>query len=422
MTNLTDEALGAPVPEALRSRLEFEALTRTAAERSWWRLHFPRDIEPDFRRDYDLRHAGITRIGVVLGFLVLLVSGLVDPFFLHRDDVGDVWRVRYGAGIPVMLMMLWLVFSHHFMRYSQPIILLIGLLGVTLLGVMAASVSPPFDQPYISGLVLVQLFAMVVLRLRFRGALLFSVLVPLVYVPILLLSEKRDLAGFAASIYVVQAGSFLCLVAAFFLEHNARDIYLQHRLLGFRYEDLAATNVALEQLALRDSLTQVANRRHFDQHLHEEWLRAQRGAYGLGLLMVDIDYFKQFNDLYGHQAGDDCLVRVAGVLGGFARRPGDLAARYGGEEFALVLPGIHEDDARYLAMELCRAVEQAGIVHQGSSVAPVLTISVGVAVMVPGDSMHFGELVMRADRALYDAKRFGRNRVCVDSSDSLGQK
>lgn len=164
------------------------------------------------------------------------------------------------------------------------------------------------------------------------------------------------------------------------------------------------------ELAMRDSLTGVPNRRAFEEALEREWRLALRSQRTISLLLVDIDLFKQYNDRYGHLAGDACLRRVAEVLQQALRRPADLLARYGGEEFVLILPTTPGTGAREVAARLCKRVNQLGVRHDDSPTRN-LTISVGVASLVPTEGMEPDALISAADRALYTAKRKGRNRV-----------
>lgn len=165
----------------------------------------------------------------------------------------------------------------------------------------------------------------------------------------------------------------------------------------------------LKALSTQDALTGVPNRRAFDQRFDEEWRRAQRDQDPIALLMVDIDHFKPYNDAYGHQAGDECLQRIATTLQDTVARPADFVARYGGEEFAIVLPGTAEHGPRDVAEAMRRAVADLGIPNARQS-GPV-TISVGVASVRPATTDGPEELIAAADRALYRAKQNGRNRV-----------
>lgn len=165
----------------------------------------------------------------------------------------------------------------------------------------------------------------------------------------------------------------------------------------------------LERLSVVDGLTGAANRRQFDTILDREWRRAKRLGKPVSLIMFDVDYFKSFNDHYGHLKGDDCLQRLAHLLEAMIHRPGDSAARYGGEEFAIILPETEATGAAIVAERVRQGVELLDIPHEASSVAKHVTISVGVATLVPGGEDLPDILVKRADERLYDAKRAGRN-------------
>lgn len=169
----------------------------------------------------------------------------------------------------------------------------------------------------------------------------------------------------------------------------------------------------LRDYSNRDSLTGIANRRHLDEHLEAELRRAIRTMSAFSVILIDIDYFKQYNDTYGHQMGDQCLVQVAAALKASLKRPGDMVARYGGEEFAVILSDTDQPGAESIARTLCAKVAALGIEHKTSAVAPHLTISLGMASLVPGRQCEPGMLLAAADVALYQAKRQGRNRVMM---------
>lgn len=175
----------------------------------------------------------------------------------------------------------------------------------------------------------------------------------------------------------------------------------------------------LEQLAMLDGLTDIPNRRHFEDQLEREYRRAERDRLALSLLMMDIDNFKQYNDNYGHGAGDRCLIDVARALTGVAGRSHDIVARYGGEEFVALLPSTDQAGAAEVAEQLRSAVESLRITHDYSDAGSVVTLSVGVATMNPNDGQEQrktpGPLLTRADDALYRAKKSGKNRVCSAS-------
>ncbi len=174
--------------------------------------------------------------------------------------------------------------------------------------------------------------------------------------------------------------------------------------------DHKRAQLALEHLAARDGLTGIANRRSFDEKLEREWLRGKRDQTPISLLMVDVDHFKRYNDTYGHQHGDACLRQVAESAATVVFRPSDMLARYGGEEFSVILPNTGMDGAMIVASRILESVAALAIPHSASEIGHV-SLSIGVATVVPGLNEHSDTLIKVADAALYKAKHAGRNRV-----------
>ncbi|PLX73526.1 MAG: diguanylate cyclase response regulator [Desulfuromonas sp.] len=177
-------------------------------------------------------------------------------------------------------------------------------------------------------------------------------------------------------------------------------------------EELARKNQELERLSYLDGLTGIPNRRYFDQTIRQEWNRALREESSLALVLIDIDFFKVYNDVYGHQSGDQCLQRVAQCLSQTLHRSSDFVARYGGEEFVAVLPKTSIAEAETLANKMRYNLAEQELEHKGSNVAKHVTISVGVSCFTPPESSTIDQLISDADEALYSAKRNGRNQVC----------
>ncbi len=181
-------------------------------------------------------------------------------------------------------------------------------------------------------------------------------------------------------------------------------------------EKLEEKNKYLERLSVFDSLTGIPNRRRFEEKLTDEWDRCRREKQSLGILIIDIDNFKLYNDYYGHPAGDRCLKRVAGILKDQIKRSIDIIARYGGEEFAAILPDTDLKGSQKVAGSIRQAVEKNRIEHEVSEVAEVVTVSVGVASAIPSEAEDEWELVEKADKALYRAKQAGKNQVKTASN------
>jgi diguanylate cyclase (GGDEF)-like protein/PAS domain S-box-containing protein len=179
-----------------------------------------------------------------------------------------------------------------------------------------------------------------------------------------------------------------------------------------RYEAaLEKANRKLEQLAALDGLTQLANRRIFDEKLHGEWMRAAREKQFFSIILCDIDFFKKYNDHYGHQAGDECLKAVAACIKRSVQRPGDLVARYGGEEFGILLPNTDAEGAFQVAEDIRKTVCEMKLEHERSDVSRSVTICLGVATAIPSGQKNGEWLLKAADGALYASKRNGRNQT-----------
>ncbi len=177
--------------------------------------------------------------------------------------------------------------------------------------------------------------------------------------------------------------------------------------------ELAKINQKLQTLATVDSLTQLANRYHFENFLAREWRRMRRENSFLAIILCDIDCFKLYNDNFGHQAGDICLQKVAQGISSQIRRPADLVARYGGEEFVVVLPNTNSEGALKVANNIRQTVQALKLDHPYSQISDVVTISLGVSSTIPNSDQSTGELLTIADQALYKAKKLGRNQAVL---------
>ena len=267
----------------------------------------------------------------------------------------------------------------------------------------------PNDLPHLILLILVLfsvLLAAIPTLAASRIAYYFQIFVTLV--PTIILMFLRPGSG-----HDLIAGSMIVMVITLMLVSN----YIYQLLL-----ELQETQVALQELADTDQLTQIANRRHFDRKFKVEWRRAMREKTPISLMLIDVDFFKKYNDTYGHQTGDMCLKQIAECLASITHRPADLASRYGGEEFSVLLPVTKLEDAVMLAERLRRKVEALKIEHSETDIG-IVTISIGVSCCEPawdftGKTPNEDQkvifpamLLTAADNALYVSKEQGRNRV-----------
>ncbi len=245
-------------------------------------------------------------------------------------------------------------------------------------------------------------------------------------IPVIILSSKEDprdkSEAFAkgASDYLVKLPDKIELIARIraysrsYLVQRERDAAF--KALDAVRRELEQKNAILERMTAIDGLTGIANRRRFDEALEVEWRRARREKTVLSLIMIDVDFFKRFNDHYGHQSGDDCLRKVANALAGATRRPADMVARYGGEEFVALLPQTDREGVTTVAEALRTAVESLAMPHAKSDARNTVTISLGGTLESPhaeDPETNAQTMVARADKALYAAKHGGRNRFML---------
>lgn len=368
-------------------------------QRGFPRLKFDdHDLERRFRRSHlansrtQISRNLLLGIGFVIGFSAL--THQVLPGAVNRP----LDLIRLTVLGPIFLFALILVHSRLYQRW-YPIVCPYGAtlfgVGVVVLAVSAASQGVSL----IASVVLAMIYNYLMLGLAFRSALIASLLV-LVSYPLI-----ATFAGIPASQRLVDVGVLLFTnvigaIVCYSLERANRTNFLESQLLM--------------ETARRDGLTGIANRRTFDEHVDRVWAQAAREGRPLTLLMIDIDHFKSYNDRFGHQAGDECLRRVAWSLSSHARRPLDIAARYGGEEFAMVLYDASRQHAEDMARQIQAGIESLAITHGASPVSDKrLTVSIGIACVQPmSGRSHYG-FIQLADEALYAAKERGRDCMVI---------
>ena len=224
-------------------------------------------------------------------------------------------------------------------------------------------------------------------------------------IPVVFLTEKK---GAVVEVTALGAG------ASDFITKPVDPMIVEARILNHLSQKRQLDE--LEKLSVVDGLTGIPNRRRFEEYINQEWKRGTRSQYPISLLMIDIDYFKNYNDTYGHQQGDESLRVVAKEIQQHLRRPSDMVFRYGGEEFSVILPDTPLDSALTLAERIRSGVEGIGLVHSGSTYEYV-TASIGIATKVPADNYSILSLIEEADRCLYSSKNNGRNCITGQRSD-----
>ena len=362
-------------------------------------LHFGSHVEAEFRRFYAESSYPKTRpiLMSVAGaiFLALILA------VMHDNLSWQTAAFLLGVLLPTLLASLVCSYKEGSYRPYQALLALTALW----IGLVCTSITlraSLHGAPYYFAAEVAWIFVVwLVLGLHFGVAGLISATISATYVWGMLNWQVplEELVFSTLTLLLVNLMGAYCCYA---LESAVRQAYTESRMLN--------------DLAERDGLTGLYNRRRYDKDVDKLWRQSRRDQSQLTLLLVDIDHFKAFNDLYGHQAGDDALKRVAEVIDMCAQRPLDFAARFGGEEFALVLYGPAQDFGREIPEMLRRSVEELHIPHAESTTSAWLTVSVGVAIVSPGNERSLAGAIQLADEALYQAKEEGRNRVVVKES------
>lgn len=360
--------------------------------------------------------ARIARMGwPLLLMLVALVGGGGWWLFGAEMHGGDkaLWWASIGLEVLLLMIVVPLVQQPRVLPHYQAVIVLGGALNlaIPLLASMLLA-NPRLAQ--INSYVVMLIITIQVLVLRL--SLWASALCGLVGVGLAVLAAMVVWGvqpDWPLLLWFFGGGLLVNLFVAALLEYQDRISFLQSLLLVHESSERERLNEELDRLAHQDALSGLANRRHFDVLLEREWERLRREARPLALLFIDIDYFKNYNDTYGHGAGDECLMAIGGVLKNVARRPGDVAARYGGEEFVVLLPGTELAGARELGERIIQDIDALAISHAASLVAEMVTASVGLAVLVPQEKFSMTDLLAQADAALYAAKHAGRHRLMM---------
>lgn len=386
---------------------ELEALVVDARRRAW-RLDLGERLEAAYRLDHRERAVLFFRQSSIFIFLIylLLSSGIYR--LMPPEDVPR-WLALYGwvGGIILAASLLSRIpaLNRWFEAYTGFGSFAAVALSVAVTGVVVQPVAGQLTQVAIMYAIII-IYSVV--GLRFKHAVYAGWLGGLAGTVLAWLLDGSVDWGLLHRTYT--GGSLLGMFIAYYAERRDREVFLQAHLLRMAQVRTEEYAVRLDRLSRHDALTGLANRRHFDEEMQQEWRRAARQQAPLTVLMIDIDNFKHYNDTLGHVEGDACLRRAASIIAQHARRPGELAVRYGGEEFLLLLPETDRESACQQAERLLQSFRQARLPQAPGLAREFLSISVGVASVIPGGSMVAPEeLVCAADDALYEAKHGGRD-------------
>ncbi|MEN3365859.1 MAG: hypothetical protein V7606_3133 [Burkholderiales bacterium] len=379
-------------------------------------LQFPPHIENEYREAMDrTRRDRIKRTGLA-AIVLYALFGITDRTMLP-DAYTQAWAIRFYLVVPLLIACTVGIYRVRQLVVREILLAAIVVIAAGSIVWIAGLSSPDAAVRYHQGIALVVLFGNLMLGLQLRGAIASSLIIAVIFAGALLQLDTVAVELRFSSWLVFAASVVISLIANYRMDQDQRRAFLATAREQERNEELRRAVELFGRLSAEDPLTELANRREFDRRLDLEWGRARREAQPLSLILVDVDFFKDYNDLYGHQAGDACLQRIAGILRSIPQRSSDLVARLGGEEFGVLLPGTNINYAAELAEQMRTVVLELNLQHSSSQAASVVSASFGVAALMPSTTEDPAQLVANADAALYDAKKAGRNRVAVSTRE-----
>jgi diguanylate cyclase (GGDEF)-like protein len=384
-----------------------DLVDRTIAEGFPW-MTFPRELEERFLQEGEAKRF-LIMVVAGLSAVVLFAGMLIADFLMARDQLHEALIVRLGVFPPIIVAGMVVLRRLRIPALNEWGVTGAGLLAGLLQGWIMLQGSQSWSVARVVELNIIVVYTCAIAR--FWPGVLSAILNFGIHGYVV--THMPDITGmlaFNTTLLMMTCTAFV-LYGTYKQEHDERMAFLLDARERALNAELTEAHERLTRMATTDALTGVANRRYFEDFISECWGRAREQRRSLSFIILDVDFFKPYNDRYGHQAGDRCLVGVAQALKTCIRRPGDLVARWGGEEFVIVMMDADADAAAAAAERIREAVAGLGLVHEASRCAPHVTVSGGRATIRPGVHDEWTDLVQQADDALYRAKAAGRNRV-----------
>ncbi len=384
-----------------------------------WLDHTRKQIEPRFPPELEALYEEETSVAKITALKTATLIGVITGALLTpalwrlmpdaRWAVGWLWC---GIGLPIGLVSYFVLWTRLPVRWQEVQAVTFGALVALTFSALIASSARDMTSIYLGGMSLLVMLDIIAGGFRFRFASAYSFVLTVIFgIFIQRMPSMRGEYGLVLLVLMTTCSIF-AVFGAWRVETEARRSYALMLREHLKQKALTRRNSELDELALRDVLTGLANRRAYERWRMATWSAAAEANAPIGLLVLDIDNFKLYNDAFGHQEGDGCLRDIARCLSVQLRGTTDMVARVGGEEFAVLLPGASLDATCAVAERLRQAVEALGLPHASGSTHRVVTISCGAGSLVACSGRTPEDLFREADRALYTAKKAGRNRVC----------
>lgn len=356
-------------------------------------------LEREYQQDYLKSHFHTARLSLWVGFIFFTCASVfVIGFFPN-------WWLPFSFGIfiiaPILFFFILISYTKLYEKHQQLIVLIFSLITVIALAVIAALAPFHMKNLIYQGMILPSLVVTSLANLQFRYSI-FMMIITMVSSNISYhfsgFLKLNDYYDFLLNNYLLLGGTSLCLIATYYYESHSRNQFLLKKIIQSK-------NTLLEYLSNFDELTEIANRRYFNIMLDKEWRRALREKKPLGVIFIDFDFFKEYNDLFGHLTGDKALHSIAQALISHSRRPGDFVARYGGDEFIILLPNTSLESAVKVAESIQLGIKNFQIKHGIFAVSKYITTTMGIASIIPSLDMTPNCLLELADKALTDGKK-----------------
>ncbi|MDF2472653.1 MAG: putative rane-bound protein with a domain [Anaerocolumna sp.] len=384
--------------------------------REWFRFDLTDETKLEF--DVNIYRLNVIRAKAILKLLIIVEIALILYYSLFRIEELGLSPIRYFFGLSVVMLILSLFFISLIYAYGNKVkenlkkLKIIGFFYIIVILTWCMVVTLLYQLSsgdvvvYITGALAISILSII------HPFKMILILVPVHTIFLTLLPVFQPSSSRIFENVVITTVSIVVslIISREFYKSKIDDFKIKK---SFKEQNIQLTranlelekvNHKLEQLSYTDSLTGLLNRRKFDEVMRMEWERCRRYGVPISLIMIDIDYYKNFNDLYGHQAGDECITKITCTISNLVRRSTDIIARYGGEEFIVALPHITGGQAYELAENIRIAIEELEIPHGASVVSDYVTISLGVGTLTPNQNLSYYELIESADTALYRAK------------------
>ncbi|MGE6779439.1 diguanylate cyclase domain-containing protein [Vreelandella titanicae] len=382
--------------------------------RGSWRLRFADEVEARFEEDTQRqRSRSMVMAGLISAIIYCLF--LINDHSFRPDTFATALALRVGVMLPFGMPILWWVYRGVSPAQRETLMASTVIVATVISCLILVESTVPYSYLDVFSFGLILLVGNIVYSLRFNYACVSSAICIFIILLFVLSYDPMPPEAKRLAIFTIIAQTLFTLVANYRFEQSERTSYLHVLKEKLRAGYYLKDNQELSRMSVTDPLTNLANRRQFDTVFPVRWQEATDKGLCLGLMVIDIDHFKAYNDYYGHPQGDECLRQVATAMQANSR-DADLVVRFGGEEFVVLIANASPEAEKPAAERIRCNVEALEIPNHGVSAQSVVTVSVGVAVLYPKVSLAPAELLSQADEALYEAKRQGRNRVWVASA------